>query len=215
VKIRIMLVDDHTMVREALRTVLEQDGGMEVVAEVGDGEAALRVAKELVPDVVVMDVALPGQSGIEITRRLLARHPDMKVLALSTYLDRRIIQQMLDVGAHGYITKSAAGAELKQGIRSVMQGRSYLCSEVGALLADSLRDRQPKSGIPDKNALSRREVQVVTLLAEGKSAPAIAAELHIAPSTVDVHRRNLMRKLQVHNVVDLTRYAIRSGLVLP
>lgn len=214
-KIRIMLVDDHTMVREALRTVLEQDAGMQVVAEAGDGEAALRIAKELVPDVVVMDVALPGQSGIETTRRLLARHPDMKVLALSTYLDRRIVQQMLDVGARGYITKSAAGAELKQGIRSVVQGRSYICAEVGALLADSLRDRQPKSGKFDKSALSRREVQVVTLLAEGKSAPEIAAELHIAPSTVDVHRRNLMRKLQVHNVVDLTKYAIRSGLVLP
>jgi len=215
VKIRIMLVDDHTMVREALRMVLEQDSGMEVIAEVGDGETALRVANELLPDVVVMDVALPGQSGIETTRRLLARHPDMKVVALSTYLDRRIIQQMLDVGARGYITKSAAGAELKQGIRSAVQGRSYLCAEVGALLADSLRDRQPKSGKPDKNALSRREVQVVTLLAEGKSAPEIAGELHISPSTVDVHRRNLMRKLHVHNVVDLTKYAIRSGLVLP
>jgi len=215
VKIRIMLVDDHTMVREALRMVLEQDNGMEVIAEVGDGETALRVANELLPDVVVMDVALPGQSGIETTRRLLARHPDMKVVALSTYLDRRIIQQMLDVGARGYITKSAAGAELKQGIRSAVQGRSYLCAEVGALLADSLRDRQPKSGKPDKNALSRREVQVVTLLAEGKSAPEIAGELHISPSTVDVHRRNLMRKLHVHNVVDLTKYAIRSGLVLP
>ena len=214
-KIRIMLVDDHTMVREALRMVLEQDSGMEVIAEVGDGETALRVANELLPDVVVMDVALPGQSGIETTRRLLARHPDMKVVALSTYLDRRIIQQMLDVGARGYITKSAAGAELKQGIRSAVQGRSYLCAEVGALLADSLRDRQPKSGKPDKNALSRREVQVVTLLAEGKSAPEIAGELHISPSTVDVHRRNLMRKLHVHNVVDLTKYAIRSGLVLP
>ena len=214
-KIRIMLVDDHTMVREALRTVLEQDAGMQVIAEVGDGETALRVAKELVPDVVVMDVALPGQSGIETTRRLLARHPDIKVLALSTYLDRRIVQQMLDVGARGYITKSAAGAELKQGIRNVMHGRSYLCAEVGALLADSLRDQQTGSGKADKNALSHREVQVVTLLAEGKSAPEIAVELHIAPSTVDVHRRNLMRKLQVHNVVELTKYAIRNGLVLP
>ena len=214
-KIRIMLVDDHTMVREALRMVLEQDAGMQVVAEVGDGETALRVAKELVPDVVVMDVALPGQSGIETTRRMLARHPEMKVLALSTYLDRRIVQQMLDVGARGYITKSAAGAELKQGIRNVMHGRSYLCAEVGALLADSLRDQQTGSGKADKNALSHREVQVVTLLAEGKSAPEIAVELHIAPSTVDVHRRNLMRKLQVHNVVELTKYAIRNGLVLP
>ncbi|MFH1872261.1 MAG: response regulator transcription factor [Pseudomonadota bacterium] len=213
--IRIMLVDDHTMVREALRVVLEQDKSMEVVAAVGDGETALQLANELAPTVVVMDVALPGQSGIETTRRLLARHPQIKVLALSTYLDRRIIQQMLDVGASGYIAKSAAGAELKQGIRNVVAGRSYLCSEVAALVADGLRDRRSAGGQPEPSSLSRREVQVATLLAEGKSAPDIAAELHIAPSTVDVHRRNLMRKLELHNVVELTRYAIRTGLVLP
>lgn len=213
--IRIMLVDDHTMVREALRVVLEQDKGMEVVAEVGDGETALRLADELAPAVVVMDVALPGASGIEITRRLLARHPQIKVLALSTYLDRRIVQQMLDVGASGYIAKSAAGAELKQGIRNVVAGRSYLCSDVAALVADGLRERGAAAGQPEPNSLSRREAQIATLLAEGKSAPEIAAELHIAPSTVDVHRRNLMRKLDLHNVVELTRYAIRTGLVLP
>lgn len=213
--IRIMLVDDHTMVREALRVVLEQDKSMEVVAAVGDGETALQLADELAPTVVVMDVALPGQSGIETTRRLLARHPQIKVLALSTYLDRRIIQQMLDVGASGYIAKSAAGAELKQGIRNVVAGRSYLCSEVAALVADGLRDRHSAGGQAEPSPLSRREVQVATLLAEGKSAPDIAAELHIAPSTVDVHRRNLMRKLELHNVVELTRYAIRTGLVLP
>ncbi|MDP2133259.1 MAG: response regulator transcription factor [Sulfuritalea sp.] len=212
---RIMLVDDHTMVRDALRMVLEQDRTMEVVAAVGDGETALRLAQELLPAVVVMDVALPGISGIETTRRLLARHPEIKVLALSTYLDRRIIQQMLDVGASGYIAKSAAGAELKQGIRNVIAGRSYLCSEAAGLVAAGLRERGTGKGKEDARLLSRREVQVATLLAEGKSAPDIAAELHIASSTVDVHRRNLMRKLDLHNVVELTRYAIRTGLVLP
>ena len=210
--IRIMLVDDHTMVREALRDVLEQDSNMEVVAAVGDGETALQLAAELSPGVVVMDVALPGLSGIETTRRLRLKHPEIKVLALSTYLDRRIIQQMLDVGAAGYIAKSAAGAELKQGIRNVVNGRSYLCSEVAALVADGLRDR---GAATSPEALSRREIQVATLLAEGKSAPDIAAELHIAASTVDVHRRNLMRKLDLHNVVELTRYAIRNGLIQP
>jgi two-component system NarL family response regulator len=210
-----MLVEDHTMVREALRVILEQDSSMKVVGEVGDGEAALQMAAELAPGVVVMDVALPGQSGIETTRRLLARHPEIKVLALSTYLDRRIIQQMLDVGASGYIAKSAAGAELRQGIRNVVAGRSYLCTEVAALIADGLREHHGAAGQPEPNVLSRREVQVATLLAEGKSAPDIAAELHIAPSTVDVHRRNLMRKLDLHNVVELTRYAIRTGLILP
>jgi len=213
--IRIILVDDHTMVREALRTVLEQDSGMRVVGEAGDGEMALRLADEMQPDVVVMDVGLPGQSGIETTRQLLAKHPEIKVLALSTYLDRRIVEQMLDVGARGYIVKSAAGVELKQGIRSMVEGRSYLCTEVTALVADSLRSRRSASAASEKPSLSRREIQVATLLAEGKTAPDIAVQLHISPSTVDVHRRNLMRKLGLHNVVDLTRYAIRTGLVLP
>jgi two-component system NarL family response regulator len=213
--IRIMLVDDHTMVREALRVVLERDSGMKVVAEVGDGETALRMAKELSPDVVVMDVAMPGLSGIETTRRLRAKHPNIKVLALSTYLDRRTVQQMLDVGASGYIVKSAAGNELMQGIRSVVEGRSYLCSEVTQLVTDSLRNQRSTPGDDAHRQLSRRELQVVTLLAEGKTAPEIAAELYISASTVDVHRRNLMRKLGVHNVVDLTKHAIRTGLILP
>lgn len=213
--IRVLLVDDHTMVREALRTVLEQDKDLKVVGEAGDGEEALRLTQELAPDVVVMDVALPGQSGIETTRRLLAKHPQVKVLALSTYLDRRIVQQMLDVGARGYIVKSAAGSELRRGILSLMDGASYLCPQVTALVTDSLRSRRTRSGDPDENPLSRRELQVATLLAEGRSAPHIADELHISPSTVDVHRRNLMRKLRLHNVVELTKYAIRTGLILP
>jgi len=213
--IRIILVDDHTMVREALRLVLEQDIGMQVVAEAGDGETAVRLVNEFVPDVVVMDVAMLGLSGIETTRRMLARHPKLKVLALSTYLDRRIVQQMLDAGANGYIIKSAAGAELKEGIRSVAEGRRYVCSEVASLMADSLQARHPSPGKVLTRALSRRELQVATLLAEGRSTPEIAAKLNISPGTVDVHRRNLMKKLEVHNVVELTKHAIRIGLILP
>jgi len=213
--IKILLVDDHTMVREALRGALEQDGSMQVVAEAGDGETALRMADELSPDVAVMDVSMPGLSGIETTLRLLAKHPNTKVLALSTYLDRSIIQQMLDAGASGYIVKSAAGIELKQGILSVVEGRRYLCSEVIALVTDSQRDKPAKAGGSDKSPLSQREVQIVKLLAEGKTAPGIAAELNISPNTVDVHRRNIMKKLELHNVVDLTKYAIRTGIILP
>jgi len=213
--IKILLVDDHTMVREALRGALEQDGSMQVVAEAGDGETALRMADELSPDVAVMDVSMPGLSGIDTTLRLLAKHPNTKVLALSTYLDRSIIQQMLDAGASGYIVKSAAGIELKRGILSVVEGRRYLCSEVIALVTDSQRDKPAKAGGSDKSPLSQREVQIVKLLAEGKTAPGIAAELNISPNTVDVHRRNIMKKLELHNVVDLTKYAIRTGIILP
>lgn len=209
--VRIMLVDDHTLVREALRVVLERNEDMQVVAEVGDGETALRQADALAPDVVIMDVALPGTSGIVITRSLLASHPHIKVLGLSTYLDRRIVQQMLDAGASSYIAKSSAGTELTRGIRAVVAGRSYLCTEVAALFAEAMRHAGPA----ESGSLSPRERQVATLLAEGRNAPEIAAELHIAPGTVDVHRRNLMRKLDLHSVVDLTKYAIRTGLIAP
>ena len=214
-KIKIILVDDHTMVREALRVVLEQDNRIQVLAEAGDGETALRLADKLAPDVVVMDVAMPGQSGIETTRRLLAKHPGIKVLALSTYLDRRLVQQMLDVGALGYIVKSAAGTELKEGIRRVAEGHIYLCSAVNSLVAINLQEHKSQLKKPDRPTLSRRELQVATLLAEGKSAPEIAVKLSISPGTVDVHRRNLMRKLEVHNVVELTKYAMRTGLIQP
>jgi len=210
-----MLVDDHTMVREALRLVLEQDDQIQVVAEVGDGETALRMADKFSPDVVVMDIALPGMSGIETTRRLLGRHPAVKVLALSTYLNRGIVEQMLDAGASGYITKLAAGVELARGIHSVAAGHTYLCAEVTALVTASLRNRQSVAEKSDDTSLSARELQVVASLAQGKSAPEIAVELHISPKTVDTHRRNVMRKLGMHNVVGLTKYAIRTGLILP
>jgi two-component system NarL family response regulator len=133
--IRVILVDDHAIVREALRTLLEQDSSMRVVAEVGAGETALAKVEELVPDVVVMDVALPGADCIETTRRLLARQPNLRILALSTYPDAAVIRQMLDAGASGYITKSAAGVELIPGIRSVLAGHRYLCPEIAVLVA--------------------------------------------------------------------------------
>lgn len=209
--IRIMLVEDHTVVREALRGMLEKEPDMQVVAEAGDGESALRLFWEVAPEVVVMDVSMPGLDGIETTRRLLAGSPAIKVLALSTYRDRGIIQQILDAGAAGYVVKSAAGAELRRGIRAVVEGRSYLSSEAAEAVADGLRRSQQG---PDP-ALSRRERQVLALIVGGKTSSEIADSLHIAQSTVEVHRRNIMRKLQVHGTANLVKYAIREGLTLP
>jgi two-component system NarL family response regulator len=209
--IRIMLVDDHTILREALRMVLEKNSEMQVVGEAGDGMKALRLADVCLPDVVVMDVGLPGQSGIETTRQLLASHPNIKVLALSTFLDRTVVQQMLEAGASGYVAKSAITGELIQGIQRVFDGGSYLSSQVASLLADNLRHRQ---ALPDQQ-LSPRELQIAALLANGQSAREIATQLNISPGTVDTHRRNLMQKLDLHSVVDLTRYAIRTGLIAP
>ena len=208
--IRLMLVDDHRMLREALRGILEKAGDIELVAEADDGAAALELARALAPDVVVMDIGLVGMSGIEATRRMLAANPAIKVLGLSTFGDRRMVVQMLEAGARGYVVKSAGSEELLRGIRAVAQGETYLYAEAAAAIVDSLR-KQSLQG-KQREILGRREREVLQLLAGGRTSGQIAAALGIATSTVEVHRRNLMRKLDLHNVADLTRYAIREGL---
>lgn len=206
--IRIMLVEDHTIVREALRGMLENEPDVRIVAEAGDGETALRLAREVTPEVAVVDISLPGFDGIQTTRRLIAANTSIKVLALSTYRERRVIQQILDAGAAGYVVKSAAGAELRRGIRAVVEGRSYLCPEAAAAVAEDPRNHRQLA----EQALSRRERQVLALIVEGKTSPDIADSLRIAESTVQVHRRNMMRKLQVHGIANLIKYAIREQL---
>ncbi|MEI8031394.1 MAG: response regulator transcription factor [Comamonadaceae bacterium] len=212
--IRIMLVDDHVLVREALRAVLEREAGLQVVAEAGDGATTLRLAQQHRPDVVVMDVALPGQSGIEITRSLLAQQPTVKVLGLSTFFERSVIKQMVSAGARGYISKSAAGVELVRGIRSVVEGRNYFSDKIAAMMTGQPHNTRLGPDQGSQAPLTEREIEVATLLVAGRSAPVIAAQLCIAVGTVEVHRRNLMRKLGLHTVVELTRYAFQSGLVI-
>lgn len=209
--IRIMLVDDHKILRDALRTVLEREHDIVLAGEANDGAEALRLIREAEPDVVVMDVGMPNMGGIETTRALLGEHPDLRILALSTFSDRRIVLQMLDAGASGYVVKSAGRDELLRAIRAVAQGRTYLCPDVSAIVVESVCGKKA----PDKNGetrLGRREREVLQLLAEGCTSPIIAGRLHIATSTVEVHRRNIMRKLDLHSVAELTKYAVRNGL---
>ena len=210
VSIRLMLVDDHRMLREALRAILEKAGDIELVAEADDGAAALELARELEPDVVVMDIGLEGMSGIEATRRMLAENPGIKVLGLSTFADGRMAMQMLEAGARGYLAKSAGGDELLCGIRAVAHGETYLYAEAAAAIVDSLRKHSPQGSRTE--TLGRREREVLQHLAGGKTSAQIAQELGIATGTVEVHRRNIMRKLDLHNVAELTKYAIREGL---
>jgi DNA-binding NarL/FixJ family response regulator len=208
--IRLMLVDDQRMLRDALRGILEKTTDIKLVAEADDGPAALLFARELAPDVAVIDVGLVGMSGIEATRRMLAENPAIKVLALAEFADRGIVQQMLRAGARGYILKSAGSEELLRGIRAVAQGETYLYAEAAAALVDSLR-KPPPQGMRSET-LGRREREVLRLVASGKTSAQIAEILHIATGTVEVHRRNIMRKLDLHSVAALTRYAIREGL---
>lgn len=205
-----MLVDDHRKLREALRATLEKAGDIELVAEADDGAPARALARALAPDVVVMDIGLAGMGGTEATRRMLAENPGIKVLSLSTLADPRAVLQMLQAGAHGYVVKSAGREELLRGIRAVAQGETHLYAEAAAAIVDNLR-KQSLQGTRS-GSLSRREYEVLQLIAGGKTSAQIAAALHIATGTVEVHRRTIMRKLDLHNVAVLTKYAIREGL---
>ena len=210
-KIRIVLTDDHTVLREALRAAFEREPDLEVVGEAGDGEQTLELAHRLAPDVVVMDVGMPGMSGVDITRSLVQANAAIKVLALSTFMDELVIRQMLDAGAMGYVAKSASAEDLMRGIRTVASGRTFLCPWSTSTMVDSLRQKTPGTA-SECPLLSPREIEVLKLLAEGKSSPEIAEILQIATSTANAHRRNIMRSLDLHSVAQLTKYAINHGI---
>lgn len=210
--LRILLADDHQMFREALLILLERNSEFEVVAETGDGLEVIPLVRETSPNIVCMDIDMPDMSGIELTRQIVAAFPLTKVIALSTFADREYVTDMLNAGASGYVTKAAAGAELLRAIDAVSRDRSYLCPDA----TDAVREAMARNGDGKKSEgvkLGAREVQVLQLVAVGFTSVQIAEQLGIALSTVEVHRRNIMRKLNVDSVVGLTRYAIRHGLV--
>lgn len=210
--IRVLLVDDHTIMREGLRLLLEKMPDVEVVSEAEDGFQAIELAKSLVPDIVVMDVGMAGLNGIEATNLILAENPDVKVIALSVYSDRQYILGMLKAGASGYVLKAAAGKELFQAIEAVAKNKKYISSQIADIVIDGYIE---KISAPNKSArteLGSRERQVLQLLSEGMSSADIASRLSIAVKTVETHRRNIMRKLNIHSVAKLTKYAIREGL---
>lgn len=212
-KTRLMLVDDHRMFREALRLPLAAEADMEIVAEAGSGAEALAVAAACRPDVVVLDVALPDMSGIEVAGRLLAAEPQLRLVALSGYADRLFVAEMLKAGVRAYVVKSAGADELVRAIRAAVEGHVFLSPEVtGVALGQG--NRSSEDVAPPVSVLGPREREVLRLLAGGMRSVAIADALGISPATVDVHRRNIKRKLGLDTVAALTRYAIREGLVL-
>lgn len=216
--IRVLLVDDHTMFRETLRLMLDKDSEIEVVGELGDGASIEKTVARLTPDVVVMDISMPNVNGIQATKNLLANFPQVRVVALSGYGHKQFVMEMLDAGAMAYVVKSSAGKQLLQAIGSAAAGKVFLCPEATSTLVEV--SRRGAVGIKDalpgeagkKKRLGRREIEVLRLLTQGKSSPQIGKDLHISSSTVDVHRRNIMNKLELHTVAELTKYAIRSGI---
>jgi two-component system NarL family response regulator len=207
---RVLLADDHQMFRHALQTMLEKEPNIHVVGQAGDGQELLKIAASTAVDVVCMDIGMPKMNGIEATRRLLAINPAIKVIGLSAYIDRDFVLDMLKAGASGYVTKVETGDELLRAIRSVRLNRTYLCPEIASALTGALIGEN--DGGPAAPRIGPRERQVLQLVAEGNTSAEIAKRLHVALSTVEVHRRNIMRKLDLHNVAELTKYAIRNGI---
>jgi DNA-binding NarL/FixJ family response regulator len=206
---RVILADDHRMLRDGLRAVLEKDG-VQVVGEAATGHEAVALAHSLTPDVVIMDIAMPELNGIDATRRLTKELPSTKVIALSMNADRRYVIAMLEAGAAGYMLKNEASEELLRALSAVARGHTYLSPAVAGGVVDHVvgpRDRT----LVDK-PLSPREREVLQLLAEGKSSKEIAGVLAIALPTVESHRRQLMAKLNLRTIAELTKYAIREGL---
>ena len=209
---RILLVDDHALVREGLRALLTSDAETEVIGEASTGREALELARNLDPDVILMDVGMPDLNGFEATRQMKSTAPGARVIALSTHSDKRYVLAMLEAGARGYIVKSAAGEELVRAIETVNRNQIYLSPAIAGVVVDSYLGREyPEEGI-GAALLGSREREVLQLLAEGKSSPEIAAVMHISVSTVETHRRNIMRNLDLHAVAELTKVAVREGL---
>jgi two-component system NarL family response regulator len=207
--IRILLAEDQRLVREALGALLSREPDIELVGEAATGPDAVSLAQETRPDVLVLDISLPGLDGMEVAKAVHAGLPAVRIIALSVHQEPYYVREMLKAGATGYVDKSSALAELVRAIRLVMQDKVYLSPNV------TRHALSPHARVPDASAISQRERQVLALLAQGMRSPQIARQLGISAATVEVHRRNMMRKLGLHTVAELTRYAVRDGLVSP
>jgi DNA-binding NarL/FixJ family response regulator len=211
--IRVIIADDHMIVRDGLRSLLERQPDMEVVAEANNGREALKQTKNLLPDVVVMDIGMHELNGIEATRQIVGKSPVVKVLALSMYSDKRFIIGMLKAGASGYMLKDSAFRELVYAIRVVVSNKVYISPSIAGVLAEDYLENLAEKDNSVHAILTSREVEVLQLLAEGKSTKQTASILGVSTKTIETHRKNIMKKLEIDNIVDLAKYAIREGII--
>jgi DNA-binding NarL/FixJ family response regulator len=214
-KITVLLADDHTVVRQGLRALLIGEGDIDIVGEAGDGRAAVQMVKKLLPDVVVMDIAMPQLNGLEATRQITHSVPSTKVLVLSSYSDDEYVQQLTEAGAAGYLIKQTAANELLKAIREAHRGNAYFSPSIAKRLRDQCRQAF-STGQPNRrraDQLTAREAEVLQLIAEGRANKQIAAELSISIKTVEKHRQQVMNKLGIHDVAGLTRHAIAKGII--
>jgi len=214
-KYRVLLVDDHAMVRQGLRVLLEAEHDLEIVGEAETGRKAVQLATALRPDVIIMDVTMPALNGLEATRQIMNNIPNAKVLVLSAYSDHEYVQQLTQAGAAGYVLKQAAAGCLIKAVREVAQGNAFFSPTLAKQLLNHYR-KSLANGVPLKRPrelLTTREAEVLQLIAEGKPNKQIASDLSISIKTVEKHRQQVMNKLQIHGIAGLTRYAVSKGVI--
>jgi DNA-binding NarL/FixJ family response regulator len=209
---RILVADDHELVRRGIRVLLENHPGWEVSAEAKDGREAVERANELKPDLVLMDIGMPNLNGIDAARQILANSPATHILILTMHYSQQVVQEVLAVGARGFLLKSDAGRDLITAVEAVQHNRTFFTSQATEVVVDGYLNPEKKEEQPLRNRLTPRERQVVQLLAEGKTSKEVAVALNLSVKTAETHRTNIMRKLDLHSVADLTLYALRNGI---
>jgi DNA-binding NarL/FixJ family response regulator len=207
-EIKIILVDDHKLLRDGLRNIIEQRANMHIIGEASDGREAIKICSQLVPNVLVIDVAMPGLNGIEAARQIHKKHPEIKIIGLSMHAGKQFIQGMFKAGAFGYLLKDGDADELIIAITTVVENKKYLSKDINQEFLSLLRKGETLVKAP----LSSREKEVLQLIAEGKSSKEIGEILFLSPKTVDVHRNNIMKKIDLYTIPELTKYAIQKGL---
>ena len=211
----VVIVDDHAMLRGGIRSILEHAEGIAVVGEAENGRDAIELASEQAPDIMLVDIGMPDLNGVEATRKILAADPRIGVIAMSMHSDERYVTGMLDAGARGYMLKTCDAAELLRAIEAVRRGRIYITADLTHVLVERRQPAgqgQPRTGSPPLDALTPREREVLQLIAEGLTSKEIGARIGAALKTVETHRSNVIRKLDIHSIAELTKYAVREGL---
>jgi len=210
--IRVLIADNHGVVREAVCSLLRKDLGVDIVGQAEDGRTAIRLAKELQPDIIIMETSLPNLNGIEATRRIVHELPDVKVIALSAHWDRRSVREMFKAGASGYVPKHCAFQELVSALQNVASNHIYISSLISGPLVEEVINGTAEREGSAYSVLTDREREVLQLIAEGKSTKVAARELHVSPKTIEWHRSQLMKKLHAESVAEIVKYAISEGL---
>jgi DNA-binding NarL/FixJ family response regulator len=210
--IKILLSDDHEIMREGLKSLLEKQDDITVIGEAEDGRTTVKLARKLLPDIVIMDISMPDMNGIEATRQIVSRESRIKVIALSCHSDKRFVIEMLRAGASAYLLKDCAFGELVNAVRAVIANHSYMSPEITNVMIKDYRHILSKRPVSAFSILTAREREVLQLLAEGKTTKDIAARLNVSVKTIETYRHQIMDKLHMHSVADLTKYAIKEGL---